>query len=43
MVSVPDWLVGIGSILVGVASVWTIFQQRQLNKHEQRIKDLEKQ
>lgn len=41
--NITDWLVGIGSILAGVASVWTVLQQRQLNKHEERIKDLKQQ
>ena len=41
MASVPDWLVGVGSILGGAAAVWTGIQQRQLNKHDKRLKDLE--
>jgi hypothetical protein len=38
---IPDWLVGIGSALAGGASVWTVVQQWQLNKHEERLEKLE--
>lgn len=40
-------LVGIGTFLIGIGTIitagWTIWQQRQINRHDERLTDLEKQ